>query len=349
MALQAEQAVGQRIVALFLEQRHGEELALRLGHLAAGGVEMAHVHPVVAPLVSQIGLGLRDLVGVVRKGVVDAAAVDVQIPAQMPHRYGGALDVPARIAHAPRRIPLERLILEFRLGEPEHEVVLVALVLVLFDALAHADGQILLAEIVEHEILFQLRGVEIDVAARLIGIAGVQQLCNDADVVVDAVRRRLNHVGALDVEFLAVGEERVGIEFRDLHDRLVLAARALEHLVLALVRVGGQMAHVGDVHHALDVIARIAQVFFQNILHDVAAQIADVREVIHSGAAGVHLHDVGMVWHEFLLRAGEAVIDLHCGFPPSSRGVRTFPFRCSPGIFHTTRSPCTFPARPRAR
>ena len=37
-------------------------------------------------------------------------------------------------------------------------------------------------------------------------------------------------------------------------------------LVLALVRVGGEVAHVGDVHDALDVVAGVAQINFKNIL-----------------------------------------------------------------------------------
>ena len=41
------------------------------------------MEPVGAPGVAQIGLGLGDLVGVVGKGVVDAAAVEVQVLPQL--------------------------------------------------------------------------------------------------------------------------------------------------------------------------------------------------------------------------------------------------------------------------
>ena len=79
MALQAEQAVDDGIVALLLQQGHREELALRLGHLAGLRVQVMDMEPVIAPLVAEVGLGLGDLVRVMREGIVDAAAVDIQI------------------------------------------------------------------------------------------------------------------------------------------------------------------------------------------------------------------------------------------------------------------------------
>ena len=118
VGLEAEEAVDHGIVALAFQQGHRQELALGLGHFAGIGVQMVDMEPVVAPLVAQVALGLGDLVGVVGEGIVDAAAVDVQILAQVLHGDAGALDVPAGIAHAPGRIPLQRLILELRLGEP---------------------------------------------------------------------------------------------------------------------------------------------------------------------------------------------------------------------------------------
>jgi hypothetical protein len=99
------------------------------------------------------------------KGVVYAAAVNVQILAQMLHGDAGALDVPAGIAHAPGRVPFQGLILKLGLGEPQHKVVFVALVGVLVHAVADAHGQIFLVEVVEDVILLQLGGVEVDVAA----------------------------------------------------------------------------------------------------------------------------------------------------------------------------------------
>ena len=185
------------------------ELALRLRHLAVVGVEVGDVEPLGAPRVAEVALGLGDLVRVVREGVIHAAAVQVEVLAVILHGDAGALNVPAGVAHAPRGVPFQGLILELGLGEPEDEVVPVALVGILLHALADADGQILLVVVVEDIVALELAGVEIDVAAGLIGIAGVEQLRDDPDIVVNEAGRGLDDVGALDVELAAVLEINV--------------------------------------------------------------------------------------------------------------------------------------------
>ena len=264
---------------------------------------------------SEVAFGLGDLVRVVREGIVHAAAVQVEVFAVVLHRNAGALDVPARISDAPGGIPLERLILELGLREPEDEVVLVLLVLILLHALAHADGEVFLVVVVEDIVARELARVEVHIAAGDIGIAGVEQLRDDLDIIVDQARCGLDDVGALDVELLAVGKERVGVELGDLHDGLVLALGALEHLVLALIGIRGQVSHVGDVHDAVYVVARVAQVFLQHVLHDIGAQVTDVGEVVHRGTAGVHLHMAGGVGLELLFLVGGGIIQIHNGSP----------------------------------
>ena len=290
--------------------------------------------PVGAPRVPQIALALGDLVGVVRKGVVHAAAVQVEVLPVVLHGDTGALNVPAGIAHAPRGVPLQRLILELGLGEPQHEIVLVPLVGVLLHALADAHRQILLVVVVEDIVPRQLAGVKIHVPPRHIGVAGVQQLRDDLDIVVDQSGGGLHHIGTLDVQLLAVGEKRVGVILGDLHDGLVLPLGTLEHLVLALVSVGGQMPHVGDVHNAVHVVPGVAQILLQHVLHNVGAQVADMGEVVHRGAAGVHLHMAGGVGLELLFPMGGGIIQIHGVFsfnrqfsmankkPPMPRGMR---------------------------
>ncbi len=258
------------------------------------------MEPLFAPGVAQVGLALGDLVGVVGEGVVDAAAVQVQVLAVVLQGDAGALDVPAGVAHPPGGVPFQGLVLKLGLGEPEDEVILVALVGVLLHPLAHAHGQVLLVVVVEDIVPLQLGGVEVHIAACHIGVALVQQAGHDLDILVDAAGGGLDGVRAADVQLAAVLKEGVGIELGDLHDGLVLPLGALEHLVLAGVGVGGQVAHVGDVHDPVHVIAVIAQKLLQHVLHDIGAQVADVGKVVHRGAAGVHLHMAGGVGGEFL-------------------------------------------------
>ena len=311
MALEAEEAVGQRIITLFLQQGHGEELALGLAHLAVRGVQVSHMEPLGAPGMAQVAFRLGDLVGVVGEGVVDAAAVEVQIFAVILHGDAGALNVPAGIANAPRRIPLQSLILKLGLGEPEDEVILVQLVGVLLHALTDADSQILLVVVIKDIITLELAGVEIHVAAGKIGVAGVQQLGDDLDIVINEAGGGLHHIRALDIQLAAVIKEGVRIILGYLHDGLVLPVSALEHLILALVSIRGQVAHVRDVHDTVDAVAGIAQELFQHVLHDIAAEVADVGEVIHRGAAGIHFHMAGGVGGEFSFLMGSGVVKIH--------------------------------------
>ena len=139
MGLQAEHTVHDRIVSFFLQKRHRKEIPLRLAHLARLVVQVVHMEPVTAPLVSQIALGLCDLVGVMRKNIVHAAAVDIHIFTQMLDADAGTLDMPSRVSHAPRTIPFERLILEFGLCKPQNEIIFVPLIDVLLHIVAHTD------------------------------------------------------------------------------------------------------------------------------------------------------------------------------------------------------------------
>ena len=161
---------------------------------------------------------------------------------------------------------------------------------------------------VKHIILRKAAGVEIDVAARLIGIALVYQRGDDADIVRNAVGGRLYHIRPLDGKALTVGKKGIGIKLRDVQDRFVLPAGTFEHLILAGVGIGGEVAHIGDVHHPLDVVALIAQELLEHILHDIAAQVADMGKVVNGRAAGVHLHNIRMVRDKLLFFAGGGIV-----------------------------------------
>ena len=71
------------------------------------------------------------------------------------------------------------------------------------------------------------------------------------------------------------------------------------------------MAYVRDVHDAVDTVPGIAQELFQHVLHDIAAEVADVGEVIHRGAAGIHFHMARCVGGEFGFLMGGGVVKIH--------------------------------------
>ena len=68
------------------------------------------------------------------------------------------------------------------------------------------------------------------------------------------------------------------------------------------------MSHVGDVHHPLDIIAQIPEIFLQHVLHDVAPEVADVGEMVNRGTAGIHFDFPGLIGNKLLLGSGERVI-----------------------------------------
>ncbi len=62
--------------------------------------------PVGHHAMAKVAFGLRNLVGVVREGIVHAAAVQVEVFSVVFHGDTGALNVPSRITDAPWTSPI---------------------------------------------------------------------------------------------------------------------------------------------------------------------------------------------------------------------------------------------------
>src|SRR5208283_2650724 len=69
------------------------------------------------------------------------------------------------------------------------------------------------------------------------------------------------------------------------------------------------VVHVGQVHHVGQLEAAEFQEAPQDVLENEGAEIADVRVVVHRGAAGVHADFPGLQGHERLNLAGQRVVD----------------------------------------
>src|SRR5207253_7547137 len=107
MREQALIAEGERIDAELDHLVDGEVMLRILRHHHAVGKEMLPVHPVADDLMAERPLGLRDLVLVVREDVVDNARVQIEALAEVLRAHRRTLDVPAREARAPWRVPHE--------------------------------------------------------------------------------------------------------------------------------------------------------------------------------------------------------------------------------------------------
>ena len=59
-------------------------------------------------------------------------------------------------------------------------------------AFAHAHGKVFFLMLVKDVVLIELRGIEVNVAARLVGIAAFNQPLDQADAFLNAIRCRFN-------------------------------------------------------------------------------------------------------------------------------------------------------------
>jgi hypothetical protein len=164
----------------------GEEVAQRLRHLLVIDADEAVVHPVIDELAVLIGVhgafGLGDLVFVVRKLQVLAAAVDVEVLAEQLRTHRRALDVPARASRSPGRFPFHfgRLVVAGML--PQHEVERILLAGHDVDALAGAQvfqrlaGKLAVTVELAHRIADVMAFGDIGVAVLFQGADHVQHL-----------------------------------------------------------------------------------------------------------------------------------------------------------------------------
>ena len=85
-------------------------------------------------------------------------------------------------------------------------------------------------------------------------------------------------------------KECVRIQLCNLHHRLMLSLCTFKHFILTCVSIAGKVSDIRYIHHTFYVISNIAKCFFQQIFHNVASQIANMRKMVHCRTTGVHRH-----------------------------------------------------------
>ena len=70
------------------------------------------------------------------------------------------------------------------------------------------------------------------------------------------------------------------------------------------------MAHVGDVAHITDFIAKVLQIPENQVESDGWPRVTEVRIAINGGTADIHTHMWGVQRLERLLAAREAVVNI---------------------------------------
>ena len=254
---------------------------------------------------------LRDLILVVRKDQIDAAGMDVERCAEVLNGHHGALDVPAGTARADFGIP--RGFAGFW-RFPEGEVAgVVLLVFVNVDARARNH----LGEIVVRELAVGREGAdpEIDRAVAAVGVAALFELVDGGGHFGDVLCGAGDALGAFEAERGAVVEECLSIGVGVFFERFALCDGVANDFVV----------DIRDVHDVVERKARRAQPAPQEIVEDEGPEVADVREVVDGGTAGVHLDGLAFQRFERLHLLGERVVEAHGTLKGNfygNRGVR---------------------------
>ena len=136
-------------------------------------------------------------------------------------------------------------------------------------------------------VVVQARGVEVQAVVCAVHIAFFLDGGDGGDLLADVVGGPAPDVRGEHVEPVELFLEIRGVALGDFPSRQAGAPRAGFHLVLAGVRVGGQVPYVGDIDDVVDLIAAVFEGAPQDVFEDIGAQVADVLVVVHGRAAGI--------------------------------------------------------------
>ena len=243
---------------------------------------------------------LRDLVLVVRKHQIDAAAVDVEGLAEMLPRHRRAFDVPARTARrsdVARRRP-RRLAAVRRL--PQHEIHRVALVGRDIDA--RAGDHLVERPLRQLAVVLHRRHAEQHMLLGDIGVARRDQPLDQRLHLLDVLgRARLDRRRQAAERRNIVLEILVGL-FGQVADRDAALGRARVDLVVDV----GDVADVGDMLGAVE----MAQQPVQHVEHDHRPRVADMGEVVDRRPAHIHAHARRIDRREHPLLARQRIVEL---------------------------------------
>ncbi len=240
---------------------------------------------------------------------IHAPTVDVEVVAQVFAAHRRTLAMPSREAVAPRTGPPHDV-----LGLclfPQREVGLIAL-------FAHA-GQL---TTVVHDVFEVSSGqdavfvglvvflhIEVDRAVALIGKAVGKDLLHQLLLLDDMpggmwLDARRQHVECLHRRVVAVG-----IVLRHLHRLQLLQPCLLRDLVVALVGIVFQMAHVGDIAHVAHLITQVLEVTEEHVKGDGRPGMPQMWVAINRRTADIHAHIGRVTRLEQFLTSGERIVN----------------------------------------
>ena len=101
----------------------------------------------------------------------------------------------------------------------------------------------------------------------------------------------------------------VGVVLGNLHGLQLLQACLLGNLVLALVGIVLQMAHIGNVAHIAHLISQMFQIAEHHVEGDGRTGMPQMGVAINRGTADIHAHIGGMQGHETFFLTSERIVN----------------------------------------
>ena len=306
------------------ELLQGDEVAEALPHFLPIDGDHVVMHPVAHHLVALAGHGLCNLTFMVWEDKVHAAAVNIEVVAEVFPSHGRAFAVPTGKTNAPWARPTHDML---GLGLlPKGEVCLILL-------LAHAVQRATVVDDVRQVaprkdaifvFLVVFLHVEVDASVAFVGITIVENLFDQLFLLDDMARGMRFNRWRKHVECLHCRMITVGIVLRNLHRLQLFQPCFLLNLVISLVGVVFQVANVGDIAHVAHLVAQVFQVAEHYIKGDCGPRMPQMWVTIDGRSADIHAHIGRMQRLEQLLTACECIVNQEILF----HVLRLFEYEC---------------------
>ena len=226
---------------------------------------------------------------------VGAAAVNVEMLAQVLAVHGRTFDVPAGTTRTPGGLPARLA----GLGRfPQHEVERVALALLHFDPGA---GLQLLQVLARQLAVFgeAVHGKQHVAAVGHIGMAVFNQLLHHIDDFGNVLGGLGLDIGAGNVQGVKIPVHVGGQSLGQRITAFAVFGRPLDDLVV----------DIGDVAHEGQVKAQITQIAGDHVKGDEGAAMTDMTQVVNGDTTDVHADLAGYQRDEFFFLSGQGIVD----------------------------------------
>ena len=286
----------------------GDEITQRLTHLGAVYGNHIIVHPIFNHRLTHSCHTLRYLTLVMGEHKVHTATVDIELLAQVFAAHSGALAVPTGETVAPGRGPTHNM---FGLRTfPQSKIGGIAFLAL---AVELACGIEYLIEVTARQYTIVVRlvilcHIEIYRALALVCKAIVHNLLHKLYLLYYVARRVRLYAWRQHIERLHHLVIVKRILLHHLHRLKLFKACLLRYLVLAIIGIVFQVAHIGDVAHIAHLVTNVLQITEEHVECNGRACVAQVSRAIYCGAAHIKAHIGGVQRLEKFLFTRQRII-----------------------------------------